>query len=322
MGIERDQQQDHRDGRPEADAHALADDVVGDQDGQQFESIEALVDDVDDVEGAQRLDDGDDDDHDVDGLHHREDHVEERLALVGAVDLGGLTQAGVNGLESGQVQDHHVAHVAPAGSHEHGPQVQVAVSQPVDEAVVRAGGAQQAVQEALVGRVDEVAPDEADDGQREHHGHVQGALVEARAADVLVQQDRQEHAQRRGEHGNQTSQMMLCWSAGQKKRVLGEEDLVVPEPDPVVRSSGSPMPFQVPNDQMIERMVGMMMKTVTTVVGMATIRNRVELVPSVQRAVAALPWGLAVRRQPPPRPLGRWRGLLRRRRIESPIMDR
>jgi hypothetical protein len=37
------------------------------------------------------------------------------------------------------------------------------------------------------------------------------------------------------------------------------------------------MPFHVPKDQMIDRRVGTMTKSVTTVVGMATIRNRMNL---------------------------------------------
>ena len=54
---------------------------------------------------------------------------------VRAVDRGGLTQGRVDALESRQVQDHHVADVAPAGREEDGPQVERRVAEPVDGVV-------------------------------------------------------------------------------------------------------------------------------------------------------------------------------------------
>ena len=119
------------------------------------------------------------------------------LALVGAVDLGGLPEAGVEGLEPRQVEDHHVPDLAPARRDQHGPQVEALVAQPVDD-VPCVVGAQDAVDEALGRRVLQL-PDEADDGQRQHDRQVQRALVEAAAADVLVEEDREEDAQRRGD---------------------------------------------------------------------------------------------------------------------------
>ena len=73
-----------------------------------------------------------DDDHDVDRPHHREDDPEERLARVRAVDRRRLTQRRVDALQAGQVQDHDVADVAPAGRDEDGPDVEARVAQPVD----------------------------------------------------------------------------------------------------------------------------------------------------------------------------------------------
>ena len=140
IGTERDDQQDDRDGRPEPDQARLADAVVRDQDRQQLEAVLAAVDDVGDVEGAQRLDDGDDDDDDVDRAHDREDHPEEGLALVRAVDRGGLAEGRVDALQPGQVQDHHVADVAPAGGDQDGPEVEVRVAEPVDDVVLSWSG--------------------------------------------------------------------------------------------------------------------------------------------------------------------------------------
>ncbi len=84
----------------------------------------AAVDDVRDVERPQGLDRGDDDDHDIDRQHDREDHPEEGLALVRAVDLGRLAEGWIEALQPGQVEDHDVADVAPAGRHEGGPEVE------------------------------------------------------------------------------------------------------------------------------------------------------------------------------------------------------
>ena len=58
-------------------------------------------------------------------------------------------------------------------------------------------------------------PDEADDGQRQHDRQVQRALVEARAADVLVEQHGEEDAERRRDEQETASQMRLCVRAGQ-----------------------------------------------------------------------------------------------------------
>ena len=60
--------------------------LLRDEHGQQLQSVQAAVDDVGQVERSQRLDDGDHQDHDVDGPQDREHDPEERLALVGAVD--------------------------------------------------------------------------------------------------------------------------------------------------------------------------------------------------------------------------------------------
>src|SRR5207247_10591198 len=57
---ERDQEQDDRDRRAEADQAGLADAVVGDQDREQLEAVLALVDDEGDVKSAQRFDGGND----------------------------------------------------------------------------------------------------------------------------------------------------------------------------------------------------------------------------------------------------------------------
>ena len=52
--------------------------------------------------------------------------------LRGAVDLGGLAERRIDALQSGEVQDHHVADLAPARGDEDGPQVEAGVPEPVD----------------------------------------------------------------------------------------------------------------------------------------------------------------------------------------------
>ncbi len=127
----------------------------------------------DDVERPQGLDRRDHDDHDVDRHHHREHDPEERLALVGAVDLGGLAQRRVERLQAGQVEDHDVADVAPARGDEHRPEVEARVAEPVDQVVV-GGPSEHVVDEPLLGRVLQL-PDDPDDGQRQHDRQVEHA---------------------------------------------------------------------------------------------------------------------------------------------------
>ena len=98
--------------------------------------LRAVVDDVDDVERAQRLDHRDHDDDDVDRPQRREDDRAERLPLVGAVDRRRLAQRRVDGLQPGEVEDHDVADVAPAGGDEDRPQVDARVAEPVDQVPV------------------------------------------------------------------------------------------------------------------------------------------------------------------------------------------
>ena len=59
-------------------------------------------------------------------------------------------------------------------------------------------------------------PDEADDGQRQHDRDEERALVDARAAHLAVEQDREEDADRRGDEHERSSQRRLCQTAGQK----------------------------------------------------------------------------------------------------------
>src|SRR3954447_7096633 len=73
----RDEQHDRRERRAEADAAPLADAVLGDEGRDELEAVAALVDDPDEVEGTQRLDEGHDEDDDVDRPHHGEDDLEE-----------------------------------------------------------------------------------------------------------------------------------------------------------------------------------------------------------------------------------------------------
>ena len=144
---------------------------------------------------------------DVDRPHHREHDPEERLAVVRAIDRGGLTERRVDALEPGQVQDHHVADVPPAGRDEDGPDVERRVAQPVD-ARCPAGGPEDAVDEPLRG-VHQL-PDEPDDGQRQHDRDEERALVDARPAHLAIEQDREEDPDRGGdEHEHEEPQEVV-----------------------------------------------------------------------------------------------------------------
>jgi hypothetical protein len=133
---ERDHQEDDGNGRAEADPVGFADAVVRDKGREQLEPVPAAVDDVGDVEGPKGLDGRDHHDHDVDRPHGREDDVDERLALAGAVDRGRLAEGGIEGLQACEVEDHDVADVAPAGRHDGRPDVQARVPEPVGRTLV------------------------------------------------------------------------------------------------------------------------------------------------------------------------------------------
>jgi len=131
----------------------------------------------------------------------------------------------------GQVEDHDVADVPPARRHQHRPQVEVRVAEPVDQ-VALLGAAEQVVEQALLRRVDEL-PDEADDRQRQHHRQVQGALVDAGRPELLVELEGQEQPEggRDQQEEHQPDEVVL--HRRPERRVDGEDLPVVLQPDPL-----------------------------------------------------------------------------------------
>ena len=86
------------------------------------------------------------------------------------------------------------------------------VADEVDGFIAEPG--QHLVEQPLALREHHALPDEADDGEREHDREVVDALVDAGAADVLVEQVGEEHAERRRQTNRNTSSMKLLKSAG------------------------------------------------------------------------------------------------------------
>ena len=154
------------------------------------------------------------------GQHHRA----ERVPLARPVDRRGLAQRRVDALQPRQVEDHDVARVPPRGGHEHRPQVDVGVAEPVDQ-VALLGGPEDVVEQALLRRVDEL-PDEADDGQREHDGQEEDALVDARATDLLVEQVGEQQPEHR-RHEREEDQPDDVVAEGRPERRVDLEDLLV-----------------------------------------------------------------------------------------------
>jgi len=131
----------------------------------------------------------------------------------------------------GQVEDHDVADVAPARRDQHRPQVDLRVAEPVDQ-VALLGAAEQVVDQPLLRRVDEL-PDEADDRQRQHHRQVDGALVDARGLELLVELQGQEQPEggRDQQEEHQPDEVVL--HRRPERRVDGEHLPVVLQPDPL-----------------------------------------------------------------------------------------
>ena len=88
--------------------------------------------------------------------------------------------------------------------------------------------------ESVLGRVDDALPHESDDGQREHDRREEDALVEPRAADVLVEQVGEQHAERGWPDEQENQQYRVVDQRLKEVLVEDIEDLVVVlESDPV-----------------------------------------------------------------------------------------
>ena len=136
----------------------------------------------------------------------------ERLPLVAAVDRRRLAQRRVDRLQPGQVQHHDVADVPPRHGDQQGGEVPRQPERVVEPREVRtrtawcrrrrsrpARRARSMFSRPRSRREHRRLPDEADDGEREHDREVVDALVDPGAADVLVEQVGEEHADRRAD---------------------------------------------------------------------------------------------------------------------------
>ena len=77
-------------------------------------------------------------------------------------------------------------------------------------------------------------PDDADHGQRQDHREVEDVLVDAAAADLPVEQDGEEDADRRGDEHEERQPQQVVAERRPEERVLGEQERVVLEADDVL----------------------------------------------------------------------------------------
>ena len=99
------------------------------------------------------------------------------------------------------------------------------VAQPVDQ-VACAVEWKEVVDEAVGGRILQL-PDEPDHRERQHDRNEEDALVDARAADLPVEQHRQEHAERRRDQAEERQPDQVVPDGRPEEQVLREEQLVV-----------------------------------------------------------------------------------------------
>jgi hypothetical protein len=145
-----------------------------------------------------------------------------------AVDRGRLLQRRVDGLQPGQVQDHHVPDVLPTDGGQHRPDVDVRVTEPVGRV---AGAPENAVQGAVVARVHELR-DEPDDRERQHDGHVDHALVEPAEPQLLVQEPAKNSPSGVGDQAEEREPEQVVPQRRPERRVVVDDVVVVLAADP------------------------------------------------------------------------------------------
>ena len=139
----------------------------------------------------------------------------------------------------------------------------------VDGLVAEPG--QHLVEQPLALREHHALPDDADDGQREHDRDVVEALVDARAADALVEQVGEQDPERRRSEEQEHQQDDVVEDRREQLVVEDREDLpVVAEPDESDVADGA-MPFQSLNDSRIVASAGNHTNVTWITVGMPTI---------------------------------------------------
>jgi hypothetical protein len=110
---------------------------------------------------------------------------------------------------------------------------------------VAISAAQDVVDEPLLGCVLQ-PPDDADDRQRQDHGQVEDGLVEPGPADLAVEQDGEEHPDRRGDEHQERQPDDVVRERRPEERVRREQALVVLEPEELGRLlEGHPDPVPV-----------------------------------------------------------------------------
>ena len=148
---------------------------------------------------------------------------------------------GIERLQPGQVEDHHVARVPPAGEGEHGPEADLRIPEPVDHVSVQRIR-EEAADEPCLRREDQLR-DQADDRRRDHDRDVEEALVDPRAADPLVELVGKEHPERRSHEREGAEPVEVVPERRPERRVDGRDLAVVRRPGPVDRlQAADPVP--------------------------------------------------------------------------------
>ena len=135
-----------------------------------------------------------DDNEEGGGLQLRQGYIPEDLPLAGTVQLGSLLQFGVGALQTGQVDDHVIAHVLPDAEQDDREHSGVLTGGPLGQ-VLHAKGCEDLVDRAHGGAEDHV-PDRSNGDQRSNVGEERNGTEEVAELDLLVQQHGQTKAAR------------------------------------------------------------------------------------------------------------------------------
>ena len=138
-----------------------------------------------------------DDNEEGGGLQLRQGYIPEDLPLAGTVQLGSLLQLGVGALQTGQVDDHVIAHVLPDAEQDDREHSGVLTGSPLGQ-VLHAKGCEDLVDRAHGGAEDHV-PDRSNGDQRSNVGEERNGTEEVAELDLLVQQ----HGQTKAAHQRQ-----------------------------------------------------------------------------------------------------------------------
>ena len=176
--------------------------------------------------------------------------------------VGGLAKAGVDALQTRQVQDHHVADMAPAGRDHRRPQVErrhhdSRWSPNQSGGFVIPSPRSATLMNPLSARVLEM-PDDADDRQRQDHRQVEDASDRSGSPGCSrsSRTARRMPDGRRDEHEEPEPDEVVGDGRPEERVRAAEQLLVVVESDEVLARSSVPTPFQSVNDRPKETTVG------------------------------------------------------------------